>query len=57
MSVSPRCFRHGADLRSLPPHHQDPFDRMLIAQALAESLVLVTHDRKFESYPIEVFKN
>ncbi|HUG52719.1 MAG TPA: type II toxin-antitoxin system VapC family toxin [Vicinamibacteria bacterium] len=34
------AFRAGA----LPRHHADPFDRMLVAQALAEELVLVTHD-------------
>lgn len=36
----------------LPPHHHDPFDRMLIAQAAEERLTLVTHDRRFASYDI-----
>lgn len=31
-------FRHGAALRTLPQHHQDPFDRMLIVQAISEEL-------------------
>ena len=38
----------------LPPHHRDPFDRMLIAQALHEGLTLVTHDRAFRAYPVPV---
>lgn len=50
----PVRFRHGAALRSLPVHHQDPFDRMLIAQAILEGLTIITHDRKFEAYPVEI---
>ena len=37
---------------SLPPHHKDPFDRMLIAQAQLESLALVTADSAIEPYGI-----
>jgi PIN domain nuclease of toxin-antitoxin system len=48
----PIVFRHADWLRTLPPHHADPFDRMLIAQAQAERLTLVTHDRVFERYDI-----
>ena len=35
---------------ALPDHHRDPFDRMLIAQALTHDLVLVTRDSRMESY-------
>jgi PIN domain nuclease of toxin-antitoxin system len=35
-------------------HHRDPFDRILIAQSLVESLPLVTADRMFERYPVEL---
>ncbi len=38
---------------ALPQIHKDPFDRMLIAQAQAEDLTIVTHDKIFESYDIE----
>lgn len=38
----------------LPLHHRDPFDRMLIAQALEEDLPIVTADPFFSSYPVEV---
>jgi PIN domain nuclease of toxin-antitoxin system len=50
----PLQFRHGTVLRSLPMHHQDPFDRMLISQALQEGLTIITHDQKFDRYPVEV---
>lgn len=38
----------------LPPHHDDPFDRMLIAQAMVEGLTVITHDRRFNAYDIPV---
>ena len=50
----PVCFAHAERVRLIPPHHGDPFDRMLIAQALEDSLTLVTHDRVFEQYDLEV---
>lgn len=46
---------HVAALEKLPNYHRDPFDRMLIAQAQAEELVLLTSDRNFERYPVETF--
>jgi PIN domain nuclease of toxin-antitoxin system len=46
---------HVAALERLPNHHRDPFDRMLIAQASAERLVLLTADRNFERYEVETF--
>ena len=39
---------------TLPPHHLDPFDRMLVAQAQANSLVLVTADRDIPKYDVTV---
>jgi PIN domain nuclease of toxin-antitoxin system len=41
---------HAAGVRTLPHHHGDPFDRMLIAQAMHEGLTLVTHDDIFDRY-------
>ncbi|MBK9654388.1 MAG: type II toxin-antitoxin system VapC family toxin [Rhodanobacteraceae bacterium] len=41
---------HIALLETLPPHHADPFDRLLVAQALAEPLRLLTHDDKLRAY-------
>ena len=43
-------WEHGRSVRDLPLHHRDPFDRMLIAQALTEPLQLVTHDRTLARY-------
>jgi PIN domain nuclease of toxin-antitoxin system len=41
---------HAAALEGLPSHHQDPFDRLLIAQALAEPMRLLTHDEVVAHY-------
>jgi PIN domain nuclease of toxin-antitoxin system len=46
--------RHVMGVRSLPPLHKDPFDRILIAQATAEDLTLVTKDRLFRRYDLQV---
>lgn len=43
---------HGCAVRSLPDHHRDPFDRLLVAQALYEGLTLVTSDRVVSLYPV-----
>lgn len=45
---------HGLAVADLPMHHRDPFDRLLIAQALTEGLAIVTADRRFAEYDIEV---
>ena len=45
-------FHHAAQVSGLPPHHRDPFDRMLIAQAQAEGLVLVTRDSNIPLYGV-----
>lgn len=50
----PVSLHHATRAGALPPHHRDPFDRMLIAQAQAEGLILVTGDGMFERYGIEV---
>ncbi len=41
---------HAAGVQALPLHHADPFDRMLVAQAIAEPLRLLTADAQIESY-------
>ena len=43
-------LKHYESLELLPFHHQDPFDRMLIAQAIAEDLTIITQDQKFALY-------
>ena len=50
----PLRYQHGETMRTLPPHHADPFDRMLIAQAQNEGLTIITHDEKFRSYDVSI---
>lgn len=50
----PVSHRHALAVAALPPHHRDPFDRLLIAQAAAEDVTLVTADRALEPYDVDV---
>jgi len=50
----PISLAHGAAAGRLPRHHDDPFDRMLIAQARMEDLTLITHDKAFDSYDVRI---
>jgi PIN domain nuclease of toxin-antitoxin system len=45
---------HALRVASLPHHHRDPFDRLLIAQAQIEGLVIMTSDPQFAAYTVEV---
>jgi PIN domain nuclease of toxin-antitoxin system len=47
----PVAAQHGVALSGLPPIHADPFDRMLVAQALAEPMALITSDGRLAAYP------
>jgi PIN domain nuclease of toxin-antitoxin system len=51
-SKLPITFAHAAAVATLPPHHTDPFDRMLIAQAIVEGCTVVTNDPKFELHHV-----
>lgn len=46
----PISLAHGIAAGELPRHHDDPFDRMLIAQALLEGLTIITRDKRFSEY-------
>lgn len=48
----PISLRHGQVAGTLPGRHRDPFDRMLIAQAMLENLVLVSNEQPFDAYAI-----
>jgi PIN domain nuclease of toxin-antitoxin system len=48
----PVSFEHAFGVRDLPLHHADPFDRMLIAQAICEKLTIVTADADIRAYDI-----
>jgi PIN domain nuclease of toxin-antitoxin system len=50
--VLPIRSEHVSALGGLPDHHRDPFDRMLIAQAISDDLVLVTSDKTIRRYPV-----
>ncbi|HWM62410.1 MAG TPA: type II toxin-antitoxin system VapC family toxin [Solirubrobacterales bacterium] len=53
-SLLPVTIHHTEAIASLPHHHRDPFDRMLIAQAQVEGLTLVTSDREIRRYPVAI---
>lgn len=48
--ILPITSRHNAILTDLPFHHRDPFDRLLIAQSMAEGIPLVSCDENFDAY-------
>jgi PIN domain nuclease of toxin-antitoxin system len=50
----PVSIAHTQRVSDLPPHHRDPFDRLLIAQALEERLTVVTHDRVLGAYQVPI---
>jgi PIN domain nuclease of toxin-antitoxin system len=51
-SILPVEIRHAEVLASLPMHHKDPFDRMIISQAIAEQIPVVSVDSTFDSYGV-----
>lgn len=54
IEVLPVNLGHAMGVYSLPNHHGDPFDRLLVAQCVAEGLPLLTADAAFGPYPVEV---
>lgn len=48
--------RYASALKGLPAIHSDPFDRMLVAQAMADNLTLVTADRRLALYPVATLR-
>lgn len=54
IEVLPIGLSHALAVADLPVHHQDPFDRMLIAQAQIEGLILITRDAQIAAYDVEV---
>ena len=53
-SALPIGLFHAQQAGSLPAHHRDPFDRMLIAQSQAEGLTIVTQDPAFPAYGVHL---
>ncbi|MEU4591615.1 type II toxin-antitoxin system VapC family toxin [Micromonospora aurantiaca (nom. illeg.)] len=52
----PVTHDHAITAGRLPPHHRDPFDRMLVAQAITEDLTLATRDASIPLYEVDVLK-
>jgi PIN domain nuclease of toxin-antitoxin system len=50
----PVLFRHTEPIEAMPYHHRDPFDRMLVAQAVVDNLTIVTADRKLTEYQVSL---
>jgi PIN domain nuclease of toxin-antitoxin system len=53
ITLLPIALPHISALRALPYHHRDPFDRIIIAQALAENLPVVSSDAAFDAYGVQ----
>ncbi|PSB15927.1 PIN domain nuclease [filamentous cyanobacterium Phorm 46] len=51
--ILPITFEDTEIYTSLPLHHRDPFDRILVAQTMNHSLVLISRDEAFDAYPIQ----
>jgi PIN domain nuclease of toxin-antitoxin system len=54
MELLPISLEHLEIVTSLPFHHRDPFDRLLIAQAIAENIAIVSADSAFSLYPVQI---
>lgn len=53
LQILPIELSHIYALDSLPNHHRDPFDRIVIAQAISEKIPLLSTDTVFDAYPVE----
>lgn len=54
MDVLQVQLEHVLKVQNLPDHHKDPFDRLLIAQALAENLTIISNDRQLRDYTARI---
>ena len=54
IEILPVYASHILQLNSLADHHRDPFDRMLVAQAQIEDLLILSRDSEFSKYPVRV---
>ena len=54
LQILPVNLSHALYLENLPLHHKDPFDRLLISQAIVENLTLVSADPKFSAYQVNL---
>ncbi len=54
--ILPLKVEHIAHLKNLPFHHKDPFDRIMIAQAMIEDFTMITDDEFFDSYGVKILE-
>lgn len=54
--VLPLKVEHVAYLKNLPFHHKDPFDRIMIAQAIVEDFTMITDDEFFSRYDVKILE-
>jgi PIN domain nuclease of toxin-antitoxin system len=54
MDVLPIQLRHALQIQKLPDYHKDPFDRLLIAQAISEKRALITDDHQMGRYEVDI---
>jgi len=54
IQLLPIELSHISNLSHLPPHHKDPFDRLIISQAMLEGMTIVTADHAFTAYSVSV---
>jgi PIN domain nuclease of toxin-antitoxin system len=52
IGIIPVDVEHVASFANVPPLHSDPFDRMLVAQAITEGLTIMTHDKQITNYSV-----
>lgn len=53
MAILPIEIRHAAVLATLPMHHKDPFDRMIVSQAIVEQVSIVSADTALDGYSVQ----
>ncbi|MBI4703609.1 MAG: type II toxin-antitoxin system VapC family toxin [Deltaproteobacteria bacterium] len=54
IGILPVAEEHAVAVAQLPLHHRDPFDRMLVAQAMVEGMALITGDPALQTYDVEL---
>lgn len=54
IELLPITEKHALEVLTLPHHHRDPFDRIMIAQAMTEAMTIVTADTRFAAYGVPV---
>ncbi len=54
IQILPIILSHALHLENLPPHHKDPFDRLLISQAIVKNMTLVSADANFAKYQVNL---